>query len=402
MTIKRRLIATVAAVALLFAVEHQADAQGIPVFDDVNLGEWVQSLLDDAKSYALQLEGYVTEVQTYIGDELSWVKQAAQYATQLQQYASELQLFLNFVHNPSLGAALGLLGSIGLTNSLPINPYALMSLMNGLTSPAGGFGQISGLLSALSGLATSSYSANHVYTPTDGSWASGALIGNANSLSGEQGAAAAAYGDLRNHMTVLPALRDHLLAATDTKDVLDASAEVQEEIAWNVNQMAQLQASAITAQAQGQWVTQRDNERLACDIEVFLGRGGGCPNTAAGGAAAVLAGPITTPNTLIDVPPAPPGDDAVIDVPPPAPTDVIDTPPAPPVDPGAPLPANLPLPPTPTPAPPAGPTNPAFADPNNPANNDAALAGVDGGNGQEQNASGPGQTLPQFPTDDNQ
>lgn len=365
MTLRKKLLTGVCAVGLLAVTEQPAHAQGVEVHDTSSLMEWAQSIIDDAKSYALAVEAYATQVKDYVLDETAGIRQAAQYATQLQQYAQETELFLNFYHTPSIGAAMGILGNIGLGNSMPINPYALMSLMNGLEYGNGGFGQLRGLLGSLSGLAGSSYTANHVYSPTDGSWASQAMIANGNSLAGEQGAVGAAYGDLRTHAEVLPALRDNLLGASDTKGVLDASAQVQAEIAWNVNELAQMQAASTTAQAQQYWTVQRDNERLSCDIEVFIGRGGGCPNTATGTPGVLTAGAATgaTGADLIAPPPAPPGD--------PAAAALIDVPPAPPAAPAA---ANT----------------PAFADPNNPANSGAALANVVGGDGQETNLA----TLP--------
>ena len=124
----------------------------LPVIDTAALGEWATSLFNDAKAYALQLQQYATEVKTYIGDELSWATQAQQYATQLQQYANELQMFISFVHNPSLGTAMGLLSAAGLSNGLPINPYAVLGLVNGFEYGQGGIPEISGIMSSLSGL----------------------------------------------------------------------------------------------------------------------------------------------------------------------------------------------------------------------------------------------------------
>lgn len=128
---RRYLIGTTAAVGLLFACNATPAGATIPVIDTAALAQWATSLFDDARAYALQLQQYLTEVKTYIGDQLSWVTQASQYATQLQQYANELQMFISFVHNPSLGAAMGLLSAAGLGNTLPVNPYAVVGLVNG-------------------------------------------------------------------------------------------------------------------------------------------------------------------------------------------------------------------------------------------------------------------------------
>jgi hypothetical protein len=82
-----------------------------------------------------------------------------------------------------------LLNIAGLGSSLPVDAYAVLNLVNGRSYGASGLPEISGVLSSLPGLTAGAYSANHVYTPTDASWASQELISNANSIAGEQGAA---------------------------------------------------------------------------------------------------------------------------------------------------------------------------------------------------------------------
>jgi conjugal transfer/entry exclusion protein len=252
------LLGTIAGITLLVAVDRGANAE-IPVIDTAALGEWVSQLANDATAYALQVEKYE--------------KQISQYTTQLQQYAQETQLFENFYHNPSLGAALGVLMGAGLGNQMPVSPYAILSLVNGLQSMGnGGFngGAIGGILGSLNGLANSAYTTAHIYTPTDGTWASQQLIARGAGIAGEQGATQGAYADLRTHQAALQPLRDNLLGATDTKSVLDATGQIQVETAWNVNEAAQLQAVSATYQAQKDSIVQRDNERLDQDIEGFL------------------------------------------------------------------------------------------------------------------------------------
>jgi hypothetical protein len=93
----------------------------------------------------------------------------------------------------------------------------------------------------------------------------------------------AAYADERTHEALLPELRALLLQAGDTKDVLDASAQMQSEIAWNANQQAQVQALATMADLQRDNLVQRDNERLACELEQFRNDGPPCPKGVAPG-----------------------------------------------------------------------------------------------------------------------
>ena len=267
--LRRPFLATVSGLALMACAASVARAD-IPVIDMAALGEWATSLANDAKSYALQLQQEFTATQLLIGSQLSWVKQAAQYATQLQQYANELQMFISFVHNPSLGTAMGSLSAAGLGTSLPVSPYAVIGLVNGFEYGAGGMPQIGGILGALSGMTGSAYSTAHVYTPTDGSWGSQQIIARANGIAGEQGAAQAAYQDLQTHAAALQPLRDHLATATTPKDVQDTQAQIELETTWNINEAAKLQAVTAVYQAQSDSVVQRDNEKLASDIEAFV------------------------------------------------------------------------------------------------------------------------------------
>ena len=89
---RRSLLSATAAIALLVAVYSTPARADVPVIDFAALGEWMQSIADDAKAYGLQLQQYLTQIKQYAGEELSWATQASQYATQLQQYANELQI----------------------------------------------------------------------------------------------------------------------------------------------------------------------------------------------------------------------------------------------------------------------------------------------------------------------
>ncbi len=177
-----------------------ARAQGIAVHDEATLLEEIQQLIQEAKSYALPAKQYLTQ-------QLQWAKQVAQYATQLQQYALETEQFLAFVHNPTLGAAMGLLNQAGLGTTMPVSPNAMMSLVNGFNGfGAGGIPNLAGIAAALNSLSGASYAANHVYTPTDGSWSSQQLIANGNGINATQGTALASYQQLQAHEQALQAL----------------------------------------------------------------------------------------------------------------------------------------------------------------------------------------------------
>ena len=255
---KRLLLAGVCIVG--FAAGARAQ---VPVVDGAALLEWGQSIANEVKAYALQ-------VKQYIGEELSWATQAQQYAMQAQQYATEAAQLVAFVHNPTLGAAMGLLNAAGLGSMMPVSPYAVMSIVNGSAFGAGGVPNIAGLLAPLAALANNAAAANHIYSPTDGSWNSQQLIANGNAIYGTQGTALASYQSLQTHQAAMQAIRDRLTTATTPKDVQDAQAEVDLENLWTANQTASLTAMQIAAQTQQAARVQRDDESLAKGIDQFL------------------------------------------------------------------------------------------------------------------------------------
>ncbi len=181
--VRRALLGMAAGIALAAGYSLPARAD-LPVIDTAALGQWAQQLQNDVKAYALDLQRYAGEVKSWATQNLQWLQQVQQYTTQLQQYTNELTMLENWVHNPSLGSALGLLNIAGLGSSLPVNAYAVLNLVNGRSYGQGGLPEISGVLSSLSSLTAGAYSANHVYTPTDASWASQQLVTNANSIAG--------------------------------------------------------------------------------------------------------------------------------------------------------------------------------------------------------------------------
>jgi hypothetical protein len=146
-----------------------------------------------------------------------------------------------------------------------------LNLVNGRSYGQGGLPEISGVLSSLSSLTAGAYSANHVYTPTDASWASQELVSNANSIAGEQGVAQAAYTDLQGHAAALQALRDHLTASSSPKDVQDAQAQIELEQVWTTNEAAQLTAINAAYAAQRDSREEQANEQLAKDLDAFTG-----------------------------------------------------------------------------------------------------------------------------------
>lgn len=216
----------------LVALGGRANAQGIEVHDTTSMIQQIRAYLVQAKSLATQ---------------------AQQYAVAARQLQAEVQTLEAFVHSPNIGAAMGLVNQAGYGNDLPVNPLAVQSLMNG-------YGGLLGRVGTLGSLVNSSYTANHLYSPTDQGFASQELVSNGNALAGTQGAAEAAYQDLRNHLPVITALSTSLTTATDPKDVMDLQARLQAEAVWTASLNSQLSSIQIAAQAEDASREQRARE----------------------------------------------------------------------------------------------------------------------------------------------
>ncbi len=215
----------------------------LPTIDFANLQQNIKTYLQDVKNYLLDAKAYVTQ-------QLQWTEQYRQGLVQAQQYLTETEQLIAFVHNPSLGAVLGLMNQAGLGNDLPVNGYAVLGLINGVRYGGGGLPELQGILSQLGTASSTAYTANHVYSPTDGSLASQRLIANGNSIAGTQGAATTAYDNLTAHEAVLEALRAKLLTASTPKDVSDLQSQINTEQVWVASLHAKLDAIKMAGDAQ--------------------------------------------------------------------------------------------------------------------------------------------------------
>jgi type IV secretion system protein VirB5 len=237
---------TITAAAVLAAVTGGYVHAQVPVTDAGSIAQQVISVGQQAKQYALQGSQYLTE------------------ARQLQQ---QVQQYYAFVQNPSLGAAAGIINQAGLSNDLPINPAALQSLTSGYSMSLSG---LSGKLQALSNLANTSYSQNHVYDCTDQSWSCQQQKQRAYGLAGTSGIAQSAYQDLRNHMPVVQALQQRAATATTPAEREEVANALRAETVWNQNLMAQVDAAQMQANVDKENLSQKDHERLSKDISDTL------------------------------------------------------------------------------------------------------------------------------------
>lgn len=241
----KRILTATTVLWLAFASTGHAQ---IPVTDIAAQIGISQQLLQSLKGYALQIQ------------------QAATEARQLEQLAMQAA---SMIQHPSLGAAMGLMGAFGITNSLPINPYVIMSLTSGLGMHNG----LNGILNDLSGLGslvTASGSINHVYTCVDQSFTCQTQMQQANANAGYQGIIAKVYTDLSNHIQITDALRHNLFDSTDPAQRENAIAQLTAEQNWITTTSAELNSATALYQAQQTANINRGREYLSQSIDTAI------------------------------------------------------------------------------------------------------------------------------------
>jgi Type IV secretion system proteins len=216
----------------------------IAVQDQANLVQQAKDYLQILKSYALQ---------------------AQQYAAQAQQLETEITQLESFIQNPNLGAAMGLMQTAGLTSAIPINPYAVQSIVSGSGGVQGTFG-------ALSGLMNGSFATNNVYTCNDGSWACAQARAVAAGNAGQQGLAMNSIATMAQHLPVLQGLRDDLATAQDPAQREHIMAELQAETAWGIQENSRLMATNILLTSQQNVRDEQAKEKLNQDLDATIAR----------------------------------------------------------------------------------------------------------------------------------
>jgi hypothetical protein len=244
---RKLVLGLMVAGSISVAVPRHASAD-LPVID-------VSSLVAQAKGLFQELKSYTVELQ--------------QLQTQLQEVQWLASLATNMIHNPNLGSVMQLANMLGIQPNLPVNPYALQSLVSGY----GGINNVNALvgkLSGLGGLVNGSYNTDHIYSCTDNSFTCQQQQATATSDAGVNGVAMQIYTDLTNHVQVLQGLRTQLATSTNAKDTADIQAQIQIEQTWVNNSQGQLQATALLASTQRAVNEEQANEKLNSDIDAVL------------------------------------------------------------------------------------------------------------------------------------
>src|SRR5262245_62658579 len=105
-----------------------------------------------------------------------------------------------------LGSALSAAGMLGLTDRLPVNPYAVQSLLNGT-------GGVSGMAGSIGSLFNSNYAGNHVYDATGPGFPADQMQRRATGIAGIQGLAGDLYQGMAERLPLLQQLQARLNGA---------------------------------------------------------------------------------------------------------------------------------------------------------------------------------------------
>lgn len=192
------------------------------------------------------------------------VRQGLQTLQLLQQQLQQVMaVYQSLSHVTDLASAVGVLRTLGMQNPLPVNIGAVQSLLAGSANTQGMLGSIGSLFNT-------NFSANHVYTPTGGSFEARLLQRNATSIAGIQALAGQAYQSMSDRLSAMTQLQHRLATAQDTKDVQDLQARLQSEQAYIQSQSAQVQTLAIMQIAAYQSLQQQREEERQQDIDNVL------------------------------------------------------------------------------------------------------------------------------------
>ena len=258
----RQTMLAVALISFTWVIPATYARADLPVID-------VTAISDAVKAYALQIQQLATEIKTWVTENLSWLTELKELEEDIQTVANLVMLVDNFIHNPSLGAAMGLMNFAGLDLSLPVDPYAVQNLLTGY-SGANNIAGLAGKLNNLGNLIPGSFNNDHLYTCSDNSFACIQSQQRANADAGYKGALGKLYSDLVEHNSVINGLRADLNGASDPKTVMDATGQAVVESTWSTQHLAQVQTVNGLAQAQ-QWIDQQQvDEKYRQDAAAFL------------------------------------------------------------------------------------------------------------------------------------
>ena len=195
------------------------------------------------------------------------IDQAKQGLQQIQLLQQQVQQVMSVYQAISgvrdLGSALSAASMLGLTDRLPINLYAVQSLLNGN-------GNISGMASSIGALFNSNSGDSHVYDPTGTGFSADLMRRRATSIAGIQGLAGDLYQAMAERLPLLQQLQARLSGAKDLQDVATVQAQISAQQTAIQAQQAQAQSLSMMQVAAYQSAQQQREEQRQKDIDAVI------------------------------------------------------------------------------------------------------------------------------------
>jgi hypothetical protein len=214
----RQMLLTFAVVIGCLKLAPNAEAQ-VAVIDSANLAQNIQ-----------------TAAQAIVAVE--------QLKAQLTELENTYTMFTNPTNIMNMGT--------GMENQAIENPMPLANTVTGLV----------GGTSSGSSAATTFYTQDHVYTPTDGSPQSTMLNNNAQSIANIEGIAQTNLSAIQTRLQELPNLESDIQAATSINQVTAINGRIQAESQFVQGQQAQAANLQVLATEQAQSEQQQQQEKF--------------------------------------------------------------------------------------------------------------------------------------------
>ncbi len=190
----------------------------------------------------------------------------------LQTLGQQLQwlttLTTSLVHDPNLGTIMSVANLLGLDSDIPINLYAVQSMVNGYGG-AGGINALVGKLGLLGSVVNTTYGRDNLYTCTNNSFACQQTNNNMTGLAGSKGMVGVMVTNLQSHLTVLKELQARAGASDNLKDTEDANAQIAAQAAYFTGQSAQIQGIAALNQMQQQVSSEQAKQAWMKSLDTF-------------------------------------------------------------------------------------------------------------------------------------
>jgi type IV secretion system protein VirB5 len=225
---RRILLATTIAAPLFLAGTAKAD---LPVIDFASLTQ----LLNEVRTAAQQL---------------------AVLQQQLQQIMGIYQMLSHITNINGIVAALGMLG---IQNPLPVDIYAVQSLLAGR-------GGASGMLGSIGSLFNTNVGNSSIYSPTGNSFEALMLQRNGASIGGIQALAGQVYQSMSDRLPLLAQLQARI-GQGDQKESVDLNARIAVEQAYIQAQQTQAAALAMMGPASARMMDVERAQQRQRDID---------------------------------------------------------------------------------------------------------------------------------------